>query len=48
MQEQVLKSMSNIEQLMSQKLQNTNQKYKVITQSDKQDVISFLKSKPGS
>ena len=48
MQEQVLKSMSNIENLMSQKLQNTQQKLKVVSQSDKQDVLSFLKAKPVS
>jgi hypothetical protein len=43
MQEKVIKSLSNIESLMLNKLQNTSQKYNVLKTSDKEDVLTFLK-----
>ena len=42
MQEKVIKSLSNIESLMINKLANTQQKLQVLKQSDKKDVIDFL------
>ena len=42
MQEKVIKSLSNIESLMINKLSNTQQKLQVLKQSDKKDVIDFL------
>ena len=47
MQEKVIKSLSNIESLMVNKLSNTNQKLKVLSNADKADVIEFLKRKDG-
>ena len=43
MQEKVIKSLSNIETLMVNKLANTQQKLSVLKYSDKQDVLDFLK-----
>ena len=42
MQEKVIKSLSNIESLMINKLANTQQKLNVLKKSDKKDVIDFL------
>ena len=42
MQEKVIKSLSNIESLMINKLTNTQQKLQVLKHSDKKDVIDFL------
>ena len=42
MQEKVIKSLSNIESLMINKLANTQQKLHVLKHSDKKDVIDFL------
>ena len=42
MQAKVIKSLSNIENLMVNKLSNTQQKLNVLQTSDKEDVIEFL------
>ena len=42
MQAKVIKSLSNIETLMVNKLANTQQKLRVISTSDKKDVLEFL------
>ena len=42
MQAKVIKSLSNIETLMVNKLANTQQKLQVISTSDKKDVLEFL------
>ena len=42
MQAKVIKSLSNIENLMVNKLNNTSQKLSVLQTSDKHDVIEFL------
>ena len=42
MQDKVIKSLSNIEHLMVNKLANTQQKYAVLRSSDKRDVVDFL------
>lgn len=42
MQEKVINSLSNIENLMVNKLANTSQKLQVLKSSDKKDVLEFL------
>ena len=43
MQEKVINSLSNIESLMVNKLNNTQQKLNVLKTSDRKDVLEFLK-----
>jgi len=42
MQEKVINSLSNIESLMVNKLNNTQQKLNVLKTSDRKDVLEFL------
>lgn len=43
LQEKVINSLSNIETLMVNKLANTQQKLRVLKNSEKHDVLEFLK-----
>ena len=47
-QENVINSLSNIENLMINKLANTSQKLNVLKSSDKEDVLNFLKQTGGT